>query len=157
RTTPEHPFYERAKGWAALAELQVGDVLHCEDGEWRPIERIEDTGQYEEVYNFRLADYHTYFVGGEEWGFSVWAHNSYKLTDEQKDVYARTYAEYINANKEPDWNVIAPGLSTRQLRNIRQHAREQGYVTPVRVNEQGHADFAGHYYIRDGKPLDNVL
>src|SRR5262249_8149112 len=29
------------------------------------------------VYNLRIADFHTYFVGSEEWSFSVWAHNSY--------------------------------------------------------------------------------
>jgi len=28
------------------------------------------------VYNLRIADYHTYFVGSREWGFSVWAHNA---------------------------------------------------------------------------------
>lgn len=72
------------------------------------------------------------------------------------DAYARKYAEYLNNNKEPDWNVIAPGLSRRQLSNIRQHAREHGYVTPAPVNEQGHADFSGHYYIKDGVPLDTV-
>ena len=27
------------------------------------------------VYNLRVADWHTYFVGCGEWGFSVWAHN----------------------------------------------------------------------------------
>lgn len=27
----------------------------------------------------RVADYHTYFVGCEEWGWSVWAHNAYKV------------------------------------------------------------------------------
>jgi hypothetical protein len=29
-----------------------------------------------QVYNMRVAEYHTYFVGCEAWGFSVWAHNS---------------------------------------------------------------------------------
>ena len=28
------------------------------------------------VYNLRVADYHTYFVGSREWGFSVWAHHA---------------------------------------------------------------------------------
>ena len=28
------------------------------------------------VYNLRVADWHTYFVGCDEWGFSVWAHNA---------------------------------------------------------------------------------
>jgi hypothetical protein len=36
---------------------------------------VENTGQWEKVYNFRVADHHTYFVGTEDWGFSVWAHN----------------------------------------------------------------------------------
>lgn len=35
-----------------------------------------DTGCWETVYNFRVADWHTYFVGCDEWGFSVWAHNA---------------------------------------------------------------------------------
>jgi hypothetical protein len=34
-------------------------------------------GSYETVYNIRVADFATYFVGCEEWGFSVWAHNEY--------------------------------------------------------------------------------
>ena len=29
------------------------------------------------VYNLRVADYHTYFVGDESWGFALWAHNAY--------------------------------------------------------------------------------
>src|SRR5207302_1082184 len=32
------------------------------------------------VYNLRISDYHTYFVGCEEWGFSVWAHNACNVT-----------------------------------------------------------------------------
>jgi hypothetical protein len=28
------------------------------------------------VHNLRIADYHTYFVGNQEWGFSIWAHNT---------------------------------------------------------------------------------
>jgi hypothetical protein len=34
------------------------------------------TDQIANVYNMRVADYHTYFVGGAEWGFDVWAHNT---------------------------------------------------------------------------------
>jgi hypothetical protein len=28
------------------------------------------------VYNCRVAEYHTYFVGDATWGWSVWAHNA---------------------------------------------------------------------------------
>jgi hypothetical protein len=29
------------------------------------------------VYNLRVAEYHTYFVGSRGWAFSLWAHNAY--------------------------------------------------------------------------------
>src|SRR5581483_3096131 len=38
---------------------------------------------WETVYNLRVADYHTYFVGAPEWGFAVWAHNEYSRGVEQ--------------------------------------------------------------------------
>ncbi|MGL6077091.1 MAG: polymorphic toxin-type HINT domain-containing protein [Fimbriiglobus sp.] len=77
RTTAEHPFYSERSGWTACHELQVGDRLLTEDGSWVAIEGLRDTGSWERVYNLRVADDHTYFVGCNEWGFSVWAHNSY--------------------------------------------------------------------------------
>jgi hypothetical protein len=39
------------------------------------VSEVVDTGALETVYNLRVADFHTYFVGCDEWGFSVWAHN----------------------------------------------------------------------------------
>jgi len=59
------------------AQLQPGDLLSSHDGQWVPVEEVYDTGEPETVYNLRVADFHTYFVGSEEWGFSVWAHNAY--------------------------------------------------------------------------------
>ena len=32
------------------------------------------------MYNLRVAEYHTYFVGSQSWGFSVWAHNQYRTS-----------------------------------------------------------------------------
>jgi RHS repeat-associated protein len=77
KTTPEHPFYVRDRGWTAAAELTVGDLLSSHDGQWAAVEDVLDTGEYEDVYNLRVATYHTYFVGAEEWCFSAWAHNNY--------------------------------------------------------------------------------
>jgi hypothetical protein len=42
------------------------------------VDTVTPTTQWEKVYNLRVADFHTYFVGKPEWGFSVWAHNSYE-------------------------------------------------------------------------------
>ena len=40
------------------------------------VEASGDAGRYATVYNLRVADSHTYFVGDGDRGWSVWAHNS---------------------------------------------------------------------------------
>jgi hypothetical protein len=54
----------------------VGDELSSHNGRWVTVEGVEETGEHQTVYNLRVADFHTYFVGGEDWEFSVWAHNT---------------------------------------------------------------------------------
>jgi intein/homing endonuclease len=76
RSTAEHPFYVEGAGWVACQDLKIGDRLLSADGTTVTVEDLFDTGEYETVYNLRIQDYHTYFVGREEWGFSVWAHNA---------------------------------------------------------------------------------
>jgi len=76
KTTPEHPFYVQGKGWLQANELAIGDLLSSHDGRWLPVEDLLDTGEYERVYNLRVSEYHTYFVGSDRWGWSVWAHNA---------------------------------------------------------------------------------
>ena len=87
-TTAEHPFYEYAKGWIEAAKLEANDRVRTDNG-WERVDEVYDTGVYETVYNLRVADYHTYFVGDEDWGFSVWAHNQY-LNNNPDDVAAVT-------------------------------------------------------------------
>jgi hypothetical protein len=79
RTTGEHPFFEKNRGWTACQELRAGDTIRTEDG-WVAVEEVWDTGDWEVVYNVRVGDHHTYFVGDEGWGWSLWAHNTYSIT-----------------------------------------------------------------------------
>jgi hypothetical protein len=57
------------------------------------------------------SDHHTYFVGGEDWGFSVWAHNEYqrKLVTSADEV--PTYA----SGKCDDW---FDSLSPRTVKRL---------------------------------------
>ena len=71
-TTAEHPFWTRRAGWLPAIELMAGDEFVGKDGEWTVVEEVERTDREETLYNCRVADYHTYFVGGSDWGFSVW-------------------------------------------------------------------------------------
>jgi hypothetical protein len=76
RTTPEHPFRVEGEGWVDAGLLRPGDLLSLEDDGCIAVEGVRDTGEYHTVYNVEVADFHTYFVGCPEWGFSVWAHNA---------------------------------------------------------------------------------
>jgi hypothetical protein len=59
----------------AAFELEIGDDLSTQDGRWATVEDLLDTAEWETVYNLRVADFHTYFVGGDAWGFAIWSHN----------------------------------------------------------------------------------
>lgn len=62
--TPSHPFYSPVKGWTEACKLRAGDILQLVNGEYVVVEKV----QHEileapiRVYNFQVADYHTYYV-----------------------------------------------------------------------------------------------
>ena len=72
RTTSEHPFWAKCKGWVKAANLKAGDALVGHDGQWVTVEEVYDTGEWERVYNLQVSEFHTYFVSDWDWGFSVW-------------------------------------------------------------------------------------
>ena len=57
-----------------------------------------NTGELEAVYNLRVADHHTYFVGDEGWGWAAWAHNLYFYHGTSKSNAASILNSSINAN-----------------------------------------------------------
>jgi hypothetical protein len=75
-TTTEHPFWVRGKGWLPARALMAGDRLVGHDNQESVVGKVVDLDEWAVVYNLRVADFHTYFVGCPEWGFSVWAHNA---------------------------------------------------------------------------------
>jgi RHS repeat-associated protein len=76
QTTSVHPFYVRNRGWVEAGSLRIGDELRGHDGRWLPMEELTDGELDVPVYNVRVAEYHTYFVGSRDGGWSVWAHNN---------------------------------------------------------------------------------
>jgi len=79
-TTAEHPVYVAGRGWIPNQNLAAGDQILGEDGNTTPVTAVYATGRTETVYNFRVAEDHTYFVGNPDWGFSLWVHNTYSVT-----------------------------------------------------------------------------
>jgi hypothetical protein len=72
-TTDNHPFWVEGKGWVLAADLQVRDKLQQSNGNTLTIDNIKIVKHDElvKVYNFTVADFHTYFVSD----LGIWVHN----------------------------------------------------------------------------------
>src|SRR5262249_51500140 len=45
RTTAEHPFWVKAKGWTPAGMLKVGDLLASHNGLWHRVQELQDRGE----------------------------------------------------------------------------------------------------------------
>ncbi|MEO2088560.1 MAG: Hint domain-containing protein, partial [Gemmataceae bacterium] len=75
-TTAEHPFWVVGMGWRCAGELRPRDTLASHNEFVGTVDSVSESPTQVTLYNLRVADWHTYFVGCDEWGFSVWAHNA---------------------------------------------------------------------------------
>lgn len=81
-STPTHPFYCPVKGWTDAAHLRAGDILVLVNGEYVVVEKV----QHEllespvKVYNFQVADYHTYYVADS----GILVHNKCRPTSQNQ-------------------------------------------------------------------------
>ena len=105
-TTPAHPFYSPVKGWMEACKLRAGDMLVLVNGEYVVVEKV----QHEileapiTVYNFQVADYHTYYVSstgvlvhnscnhGSSWGTE---RQRYWKNAAQSAVLGKDYGAYV--------------------------------------------------------------
>ena len=73
--TPNHAFYVAEKGWVSAVNLRAGDRLQLLNGEYVVVEQVqhEILESPVKVYNFRVADNHTYYVGQDN---AVLVHNA---------------------------------------------------------------------------------
>ncbi|UQZ32242.1 hypothetical protein C2I18_00985 [Paenibacillus sp. PK3_47] len=69
--TGEHPFWLDDKGWTFVKDLKVGDLLVSSDGTKLAIDKIEKEPREATVYNFEVAEFHSYFVSN----LGIWVHN----------------------------------------------------------------------------------
>ncbi len=72
--TPDHPFYVPTQGWTNAGDLLAGDTLVLVNGEYVKIEYVQHESFIRPVpvYNFRVQDYHTYYVSESK----ILVHNS---------------------------------------------------------------------------------
>ena len=86
-TTALHPFYTQ-DGWKDASELKAGDKIKTQNNQEITIESTQFNYEPKKVYNFTVANFHTYFVGVLAW----LVHNAGKcLTQLVKKISDDTY------------------------------------------------------------------
>jgi hypothetical protein len=132
----------RGKGERTTAQLEAGDELSGKDGELTAVESVTATGRVEKVYNVTVEESHTYFVGGDGWGFAVWAHNygnehfaEWELQNSEGKVLARGETESgfdfsLNKGEQPTFREQAEWGHTEG--KVINDLKEQGLLSPDR-------------------------
>uniref|UniRef100_UPI00035C38E8 polymorphic toxin-type HINT domain-containing protein n=1 Tax=Paenibacillus massiliensis TaxID=225917 RepID=UPI00035C38E8 len=132
-TTDNHPFWVEGKGWIFADELQVGDKLQKADGSNLKIDKVEflKLDKPITVYNFTVADYHTYYVTD----IGIWVHNTdcfsgFSRFDEHfdKHVLGRNGGrrEYGDDFTKQDYYDLAYDLATKRVDGVNIIQRYQG-------------------------------
>lgn len=67
RTTAEHPIFAWGRGWVPAGSLRRGDRLRSDNGNIVLVEGIAYSGEEANVYNLKVREFHTYFVGADDW------------------------------------------------------------------------------------------
>lgn len=105
RTTDEHPFFARDRGWLAAGELRPGDRFQQPDGSWQEVLDSEREALPDgvAVYSLEVEADHTYFVADAETSFTnpVWVHNTCR--DQWRPKGARIKHAIQNPEK---WKVV---------------------------------------------------
>jgi intein/homing endonuclease len=129
RTTAEHPFSRNGE-WVNANELRIGDRVLCESGMTVTVEGARETNDLETVYNFRIADHHTYFVGESDDGTAVWAHNSNGCSLSElahTPVFrAVTGSEYLQLVRTGLWAPAPSGNLVKYFATTVEHALDWG-------------------------------
>ena len=89
--TPNHPFWVKGVGWTRADLLQPGMIVELLDGEDAFVSECRDTGVLQDVFNFEVQDFHTYYVSG----IGIWVHNANCGEDALGDARNRSLADRL--------------------------------------------------------------
>ncbi|SFX68203.1 RHS repeat-associated core domain-containing protein [Thermoactinomyces sp. DSM 45891] len=84
QTTDEHPFWVVGEGWVRAKDLRKGDLFETDKGKKLAVDKIVKKKQKATVYNFKVKDFHTYYVSN----LKVLTHNKC-----YRDTFFEAYPE----------------------------------------------------------------
>ena len=146
--TPNHPFYTPDRGWVSAVNLRAGDRLQLVNGEYVTVEQVqhEILESPVKVYNFRVADNHTYYVGQDN---AVLVHNA--NCGGVKPLRAKTRSNF-RENLHRLTNKIVDGAEAHHVLpfKFRERFRKSGInvndpIYGAWVDKVKHSKFSGAY------------
>jgi len=150
-TTPTHPFYSPEVGWTEAGELSTGDTLLLFNGEFAVVDTVcyESLDTPQEVYNFQVENYHTYYVSKNY----ILVHNSCSVTSKiQENSSLIKEANKLSGalQREADSLVqeflkgnVNPGLGTKHLAGDIYYLRGKNGARVFYRNVNGTIDILG--------------
>jgi hypothetical protein len=108
RTTANHPFYVKGKGWVKVKDLAVGDELRTANGSFVQVQRVADSGETEPVFNLQVELSHTYLVVLPESRQAILVHN------ESQSVVGGFFSDWGNYYKQAaqsTWNATKTAVA----------------------------------------------
>ena len=146
-TTEDHPFWVEGQGWTSAKLLQPGDVVWLKDGSTQCVDDIEivelPEGEYVAVYNFEVADFHTYFVGEN----GIFVHNGCGIEEVSTNNISNE-----SASKGKRWQVGDPiDAPTASGKNPKWSTVRQRYWKNEAYNNSGNYSASDLARMKKGK------
>ncbi|WP_416292525.1 S8 family serine peptidase [Paenibacillus illinoisensis] len=104
RTTGNHRFWIKNRGWIPADELVVGDQVELQDGSLERLNSIEFNYEPVKVYNFTVTEFHSYYVSE----LGILTHNLEEACDIRKyqNLKTKTTGQKGSSNGEKLANEI---------------------------------------------------
>ena len=106
-TTVEHPFYVQDRGFVPAGLVALGNSIVTRAGPSLEVTAIEKHSSARKVYNFEVADFHTYFVGQS----ALWVHNAQYSNEHYGKIISES-DEVWTKHKKKDY--IPNNITTRE-------------------------------------------
>lgn len=130
-TTCDHPFYVKGQGFVNAVDLCIGTELLDAEGRTLHVEDIYREvldGETRTVYNFKVEDFHTYYVGES----TVWVHNANdtysKLRKVSPDAEAKDFVNAGNGKKvDPIYGYEVDRLEADHIMPLKEITEQPGF------------------------------
>jgi hypothetical protein len=146
-TTREHPFWVEGSGFVCAESLKAGDNLRLASGGKAAVEEVweEPLDERVQVYNFEVADFHTYFVSE----LGVLVHNSCYVEKYLKQLnnFSENKINHIingSRNSNHKWEKVVPKKDWKEIKKIIVKVMTIGNESPYKSVFSKKAIINGH-------------